>query len=267
LKSALYFGRVRHRRLEPVPHLFSYPLFMVYLDLSELDAVFRGRWLWSTRRPALARWDRNDYLGDPARPLDAEVRDAVAATGRPRPDGAVRMLTHLRYAGYIQNPVTLYYCFSRDDQEVEAVVAEITNTPWGERHHYVVGAEAVTPALSREPAGTGPSVAGSPAPPGARFPKAFHVSPFMEMEQDYVWRLTPPNSELGVHMENIHEGRLLFEATLELRRREITGRSLAGALIRYPWMTARVALAIYAQAARLWLKKVPFIAHPKHSGS
>jgi uncharacterized protein len=239
---------------------------MVYLDLSELDAVFRGRWLWSTDRPALARWDRKDYLGNPDRPLDAEVRDAVSETGRPRPVGPVRMLTHLRYAGYIQNPVTFYYCFDRDDQEVEAVVAEITNTPWGERHHYVVGAEAVATDLSPKQARAA-AISGSSASPGARFPKAFHVSPFMEMEQDYVWRLTPPGSGLGVHMENIREGRLLFEATLELHRREITGRSLAGALVRYPWMTARVALAIYAQAARLWLKKVPFIAHPRHGAS
>jgi uncharacterized protein len=145
LKSALYFGSVRHRRHEPVPHRFTYRLFMVYLDLSEIDDAFAGRWLWSATRPALARWRRSDYFGDPARPLDQEVRDAVRESGRPRPSGPVRMLTHLRYFGYIQNPVTLYYCFSPDGETVDAVLAEITNTPWGERHHYVVGPEAFAP--------------------------------------------------------------------------------------------------------------------------
>ena len=97
--------------MEPHPHEFSYPLFMVYLDLSELDEVFRGRLLWSTERPAVAWFRRADYLGDPERPLHEEVLDVVAASGQPRPSGPVRMLTHLRYLGYVQNPVTFYYCF------------------------------------------------------------------------------------------------------------------------------------------------------------
>ncbi|MEX2466498.1 MAG: DUF1365 domain-containing protein [Gemmatimonadota bacterium] len=260
MKSALYFGQVRHRRFEPVPHAFSYDLFMVYLDLAEVDEVFEGRWLWSTRRAAIARWRREDFLGHASKPLDAAVRDAVEASGRARPSGAVRMLTHLRYFGYIQNPVTFYYCFSPDGQEVEALVAEITNTPWGERHAYVVGPEAFGEALAERPRVAQQADA-------ARFPKAFHVSPFMDMEQEYQWVLTRPGQDLAIHMENLRAGRVLFDATLRLRRREITGRSLAGALVRYPWMTARVLAGIYFQAVRLWLKKVPFIHHPEHIDS
>ncbi len=255
MNSALYFGQVDHRRIQPHRHEFSYPLFMVYLDLSELDEVFRGRWLWSATRPAVARFRRADYLGDPQRPLHEEVRNVVEASGRPRPGGPVRMLTHLRYLGYVQNPVTFYYCFDTRDEAVDAVVAEVTNTPWGERHAYVVGAGAVTDPeeLDTPPAGeAGPTT----------FAKAFHVSPFMPMDQRYRWAFTPPEAELGVHMENLEEGQKVFEATLRLQRREISGRSLAGALARHPWMTARVATAIYAQALRLWLKRTPFFLHP-----
>ena len=248
MKSALYFGQVRHRRLEPHEHAFSYPLFMVYLDLSELDRVFRGRLLWSTRRPAVAWFRRADYLGDPARPLHESVRDAVADSGRPRPTGPIRMLTHLRYLGYLQNPVTFYYCFSDRDQDIEAVVAEVTNTPWGERHAYVVGPEGMADEDHAS----------------ARFPKAFHVSPFMPMNQEYRWRFSTPEGNLTVHMDTVQDGHRVFDATLRLERREISGRSLAGALVRHPWMTARVVTAIYAQAFRLWLKRTPFVPHPSH---
>ena len=131
---ALYFGVVRHRRFDAVRHSFATRLYFAYLDLDELDAAFRGRFWWSARRPAPMWFRRADYFGPPDVPLADAVRDAVAArTGR-RPDGPVRVLTHLRAFGYVFNPVSFYYCFDRDER-LQAVLAEITNTPWGERPH------------------------------------------------------------------------------------------------------------------------------------
>jgi DUF1365 family protein len=139
MHSALYTGRLRHRRYEPAPHAFGYRTTLLWLDLAELDVVFRGRWLWSARRPALARFRRSDYLGgNDGQPLDAAVRERVAAeTGR-RPTGPIRLLTQLRMLGLAFNPVSFYYCYDAADTQVEAIVAEITNTPWKERHAYVL---------------------------------------------------------------------------------------------------------------------------------
>ncbi len=245
MHSCLYVGTLRHRRLLPRPHAFRYRLYMTYVDLAELDSVFAGRWLWSARGRNLSWLRRADYLGDPAVPLEEAVRARVAeVTGR-RPTGAVRMLAHLRSFGWCFNPLTVYYCFDAAGA-LEAIVAEITNTPWGERRSHVLVPAAASPT------------------PGvhARFRKDFHVSPFMEMQLDYDWHFGVPGERLEVCMRNERDGRLLFDAQLSLRRRAISGPSLAAALLRHPLMSVRVSAGIYWQALRLWLKGVPLHAHP-----
>jgi len=250
MQSALYTGWVRHRRLGPRAHAFRYPLFMALLDLGELREAFRGRWLWGVERRAFVSFRRADHFGDPTRPLDDCVRELVERETGQRPAGPVRLLTHLRFAGYVFNPVSFFYCYAADGEALEAVVAEVNNTPWGERHCYVL------------PAGTGAG-----AGPGAgdivrHTPKRMHVSPFMPMGLDYEWRLDAPRARLAVHMRCLQEGAELFNATMLLRRRPLQAAAMAATLLRFPLMTARVVLAIHWQALVLWLKRVPFYAHP-----
>jgi len=216
---------------------------MLYLDLAELSEVFRGRWLWSTRRWALARFCREDHFGNPNQPLDDCVRDYVEAQLGRRPCGPIRLLTHLRYFGYCFNPISIYYCFDAADQRVDALVAEVTSTPWGERHCYVLDS------------------AGSDRH-RYHFSKAMHVSPFLPMELDYTWRCNQPGKSLGVHMEVLQDDATLFDATLALRQQPITGRNLAKLWVQFPFITGKVLAAIYWEALRLWRKRTPTFAHP-----
>ena len=249
IASAIYSGSVRHRRLTPVAHCFRSPLFMMYLDLAELPALFDRTPLWSARRAAPAWFRRRDYLGDPATPLDQAVRELVTARLGVRPEGPIRLLTQLRYFGYVQNPVSFYYCFDAAAEQLVAVIADVTNTPWGDRHAYVMA------ATERSDHGTVQML-------HERMDKELHVSPFMGMDHDYDWRVTEPGGRLSVHIESRREGALVFDATLSLRRREISAASLTGALARYPFMTARIAARIYAHALRLKLKGAPYFRRP-----
>jgi DUF1365 family protein len=248
LCSAVYEGRVSHRRHAPQPHAFEYRMAQLYLDLDELDQVFARRWLWSSRRPNLARFRREDYLGPGELPLAEAVRARVAAELGYRPQGPIRLLTHLRYFGYVFNPVSFYYCFAADGVTLDCIVAEITNTPWRERHAYVLPLDRA----QRH----GRSLHWT-------FPKRFHVSPFMPMARDYAWRFTPPGTDLHVHMEVLRDGTREFDAHLHLQRHELSGAALARVLWRYPLMTAQVIGAIHWQALRLWLKRNPVHDHPQ----
>lgn len=252
MHSSIFSGQVSHSRKTPLGHAFRYRVFMMYLDLDELDTVFSGRWFWSTKRPALARFRREHHFGDPSEPLAKSVRDLVEERTGSRPGGPIRLLTNLSYFGYCLNPISLYYCFDEADTKVTTVVAEVSNTPWGERCCYVLADN-----MNDGDADTMRFSSG----------KEMHVSPFMEMDVDYDWLLTAPSDELVVRINNLVEQKPFFNATLILKREEITAGSLAGILIRYPLMTMKVVFAIYWQALRLWLKGVPLHTHPDKNKS
>jgi DUF1365 family protein len=253
--SCLYEGVVRHRRTGSVRDEFRYPLFMTYLDLDELPHLFDGRLLWSARRPAVAWFRRSDYLGDPTAPLGAAVRALVRQRTGVRVNGPIRLLTHLRYLGYCFNPVSFYYCYEASGERVVAVVADVTNTPWGERHAYVM------PGARREDRG-------SAAVMRAQLSKRLHVSPLMAMDHVYDWSISEPSEQLSVHIESRRsDGESVFDATLSLRRRAITPRALRRVLVRYPFITARITTRIYAQALRLKLRGASYFPHPEHGAA
>jgi len=246
-QSAIYEGWVRHRRHGRVEHEFRYPLFMAYLDLAELPWVLDDHLGWSARRPALARFKRSDYLGDPNRPLAECVREAVVERSGEEPKGPIRLLTNLRYFGHAFNPVSFYYCFDEASERVESVLAEVTNTPWGERHSYLLGRSAGSEGVIR-----------------GEIDKAFHVSPLMGMEHTYDWRSTEPTERVQVHIESRSDDAEVndFEATLSLERRELSRATTRRILFRYPAMTTPVVAKIYWQSLRLWLKGAPYFPHP-----
>ncbi|PTL54387.1 hypothetical protein C7Y72_21890 [Paraconexibacter algicola] len=243
-RSAIYRGTVRHRRTTPIAHAFTYDVGMLWIDLEEADELFAHAPLWSARRPRTPGGvSRADLLGDPAVPLDVAVRDLVQERLGTRPTGRIGVLTTPRTFGRAFNPVSFYLCFSpKDDDAPVAIVADVENTPWNERHAYVAACD-----------------------PDARvqdlaFEKVFHVSPLMGMAQRYRFRLTRPGPTWSIHIAS--DGESAFDATLNLRREELSGAALARLLARFPLQSARTGALIYSNALRLKLKGAPYHPHP-----
>jgi DUF1365 family protein len=246
----LYVGSIRHRRFAPRAHQFRYPIFMALLDVDRLRESMALSRLTSYNRWNWATFDERDHLGDPSRPLRERLRASAWEAGHSLPDGPIYLLTHLRYAGYVFNPISLFYCHRRDG-DLRLVLAEVSNTYGGRQEYWLRPEEAA----------------------GRRFrasaAKSLYVSPFMELEADYRFVLTPPGRSLVAHIDVTRPARggsnpdRVLDATLTLRHRPWTAQTVRAALLRFPLMTAKVTAAIHWEALRLWLKGLPTIPLPQ----
>lgn len=239
---AIYEGTAPHRRFTPVAREFAPRLFLAYLDVDALPGSLDPLPGWSARRRAPVHFRRRDFFdGRPGRLGDA-VRDLVEKRLGRRPDGPIHLLAHLRTFGWLFNPLTVYYCSTADGRTLDALVLEVTNTPWGERNWYVLDARTDTGTQT--------------------VPKAMHVSPFLPMDVDYHVTWTAPGEELHLSIGVQLEGKTVFSAGLALQRRVLDRRSAVGVLVRHPALPLRVSFAIYRQALALFLARVPLYGHP-----
>ena len=241
--SSIYTGMIRHQRFTPAKNFFSYWLALFYLDLSEIENLFQKRAILSW----FLSFERKNYLGPITVPLDQAVRDRCEKELGFRPQGPIRILTQLSYFGFCFNPVSFYYCFDEQGLELVAILSEITNTPWKERHVY-----ALKPSTQGEVQ-------------EFAFDKTFHVSPFMPMDMHYRWFFGKPGQKLFIHMENYRNGEepKVFDATLSLVRKNFSHREVWIAFLKFPLLTFKTVILIHWQALILFLKKVPVFTHPK----
>lgn len=242
MRSAIFKGVIRHKRRDAVNHNFQYPLFMVYLDLDEFDSFFRLSRFWSRNRFNWASFYREDYLRPEVPDLKAAVTQEIKDKTGCNFNGRIFILSHLRYLGVCFNPATFYYCFEED--QLKYVVTEVTNTPWKERHVYVLRCHSndAVHIFSTK--------------------KEFHVSPFLDMNMEYRWTIETPSDNLRLRITNYQDGNQVFTAALSLKRQQATTSNLNKILIEFPAVTIKTVSAIYWQALRLWLKGAKFNNHP-----
>ena len=252
MHSSIYTGNVRHHRFTPTVNSFNYSLYLLYLDLDELESVFDRNWLWSTRRFNFAWFRTADHLGtlrkDTTKNLKQLIRSYLHDNGI-EAGGPIRLLTQVRYLGFAMNPASFFYCYDTNEN-LRAIVTQVNNTPWGEEHLYLIDAREPNNRIGVD---------------GLK--KDFHVSPFMPMEMNYDMRFTPPDEKLAVRMTSFESGTKMLNVVMSLKRKKLNSVNLNRLLLSYPLMSMKVFAAIYWQALKLYLKKVPFYSHPKKQNS
>ena len=246
IKNYIYKGNIRHRRFTPLTRSFNYSIFMTFFDISTIEKMFKKSFLWNINKFGLISYHRKDYHGDPKLSLDDAVRKTIYEKKGLKLNGPIRILTHLRYFGYCFNPVSFYYCYDRNDSNVELIMAEVTNTPWNERHCYFIETKKKDSFIEH-------------------LEKEFHVSPFWEMDHQYEWYFTSPKENIFVNMKNFKSNKKIFDATLNLTKRiEMNFYNLLLQILLYPFITLMVYLRIHFQALILWLRGVKYVDHPKY---
>jgi DUF1365 family protein len=248
MRSALYEGLLHHARLDEHRHAFTYRVLMAWLDLGELPGALDAHPLWSARRRAPIEFRRSDFHGPADVPLDVAIRDTIEAQLGRRPEGPICLLAHLRTWGWSFNPIAFAFVLSEDRSEVDVLLAEVTNTPWHERHAYVIPV-------------------GAPTLEGVRFPKELHVSPFLDLDLEHHLSFGPVGGdELRIRMDDWRGDERHFAASLELHRLPLDRRTMSRALRQHPLPAQRVSAGIYLEALKLRLKGGPFRRHPQKVG-
>ncbi|WP_102798259.1 DUF1365 domain-containing protein [Bowmanella denitrificans] len=234
MNHSLYSGQVWHKRFKPKVHQFQYQLQLFWLDLQDTDSLNALPFV-STRGFAPIRFKRSDYLDQPKQNLADVARNKMSALANKPLQGQVFLLGQLRWFGLYFSPVNFYY-LRQADGYFSHVLAEVSNTPWNQRHCYLVDLANPIDTV-----------------------KAFHVSPFNPMNMHYQWTFNQPQHDLKVQISCIAQKKE-FVASLAMTKKALNPNSLTSVLLST--MTLKTLAGIYWQALKLLIKGTPVYGHP-----
>lgn len=245
-ESCLYTGTVMHRRIKPRPHKLRYRVFWTLLDLDELPALGKTLRLFSLERFNLFGFYTADHGDGSITPLRAQAEKHLAAAGIDLDGGTIKLLCMPRILGFVFNPISVYYCYQRDGA-LAALIYEVHNT-FGQRHSYLIPVDATADALEQ------------------RCLKSFYVSPFMDMEISYTFRIRKPAAHVTLTIQGADAQGPVIVASLAGQRRNLTDGTLLKTFVVFPLLTLTVVAGIHWEALKLWIKGMRLRPRPPAPG-
>lgn len=219
---------------------------MAYVNLKEINNILPNSFLWGINKKALISFNRRDYLERPEKKLIDAAKNLVFERIGKKIKGPIYLLAHLRTYGHCFNPVSFYYCYDKSEKNIDAIIAEVTNTPWKQRYCYVLDCQ------NSEKKNSFKNIKD----------KKLHVSPFFPMDHEYHFSISKPEKTITIKIDNLNQGVKVHEALLSLNKEDFSKKSLIKALINFPFMTVKVVTAIHWQAIKLWFKGAKLYNNP-----
>ena len=240
--NQIYTGTVFHRRFTPKDHRFSYKLFMLALDAEQMENKQGATGIFGFS-PFKPLWfNQKDYIKGEPKKLSERIKDKVKQLNGMSDISSVLMLVQVRCFGIYFSPANFYFCYDQEN-ECKQMLVEVSNTPWHETHYYLVD---ITKNDVCE--------------------KEFQVSPFMDLNMRYHWRVKAPeidnNVLIQIQNHNTHgDKKIVFEAGLAMKPRRLNAKNIFKTWCCLPVMTLKIVLSIYLQALKILLKRIPFIGY------
>jgi len=245
VKAGFADGWVVHDRRVPKVHRFKYNMCWCLFDLDHVSAWMTENSWWRHNGFALFSLYDRDYLTKETLPIKQKVINHLRKEQGVEFSGEVFLFTHPRFLGYGFNSVSFYFCYQQ--QNLKYILAEINNTPWGEKHVYVFAADDAKKATQVNT---------------FAFDKAFHISPFAPMDINYLWRFEVSPEQIKVKMQLHRKDVNVMNVYLDTKITPFMENSNNRYLLKKPFQPWKMSLGIYWQALKLWIKRVPFYSHP-----
>lgn len=239
MNSRLYQCAVMHHRLVPFQHRFVYKIFMFYIDLDEMDALSGQLRFFSRNRFNLFSFRDKDHIQRMGKTVKDSLLEYLETHGVDLQGGRIMLLTHLAVLGYTFNPVSFYFCFNKQNDPVCAV-AEVGNT-FGEQKLFFLG---IDPFSENTLIG--------------KHTKYFYVSPFIDMDTEFDFKLKVPDEKLDIQINDFQSGKKIFLSSLTGTQRKLTDGALLWFFLRFPFITLQVIALIHWQALKLYVRKLPY---------